>query len=229
MKKTLLTLAAIISIAFSSEAVTNKSEPITPSNLISITFFGTEPFWDLEFSETQINLKTIDGEDIAMIYTKNGLALNYRLQEVMEYAPNNDIVVTALAKNKPAIITIKKEECNDGMTDNTYPYSITINWCGSINLHKGCGKTKSNKNLLEEERGNLEGELNELLYSLRNEEENANFFTNNIKEHVLYKKTDQVRALVDKLLGMGYGIEQAEGRYYLYIGEPNNYIDGETE
>jgi hypothetical protein len=54
-------------------------------------------------------------------------------------------------------------------------------------------------------------------------------FTNDIKEFKLYKEFPEFKKLVDRVLGYGYGIEQAEGEYYLYIGKPHNYVDGEVK
>lgn len=231
MKTLLLTLATTVGIAFSGMATGNESNRINPNDLVNIVFFGTEPFWNLDFSETAINFKPMTGEQISMWYARNGKNFNNQLQGAGEYDSNNNLVLTGISGNSFATITISNKECNDGMSDNIYPYSISIEWYNEETTPplKGCGRVKDNESILRGEMDRLEGELNELLQNLVNEVENANFYTNDIKEHALYKGTDQVRAFVDKLFRMGYGIEQAEGRYYLYIGEPNNYTDGETE
>jgi hypothetical protein len=54
------------------------------------------------------------------------------------------------------------------------------------------------------------------------------FFPNDITEFQMYKKNEAFRNFVDEILNYGFGIEQAEGMYYLYVGEPANYQDGEV-
>jgi hypothetical protein len=54
-------------------------------------------------------------------------------------------------------------------------------------------------------------------------------YTNNIKDFKLYKEFPEFKELTDRILGYGYGIEQAEGEYYLFIGKAHNYVDGEVE
>lgn len=55
------------------------------------------------------------------------------------------------------------------------------------------------------------------------------FYTNDVKESEFYKNNDEFRAYVDKVLAMGYGITQAEGMYYLYVGEEPEFNDGEMD
>lgn len=51
------------------------------------------------------------------------------------------------------------------------------------------------------------------------------FYTEDIREFEHYKNNSEFREYVDKLLTMGYGFEQAEGAYYLYVGEPTGYAE----
>lgn len=46
------------------------------------------------------------------------------------------------------------------------------------------------------------------------------FYHEDIKQFELYKTNEEFKKYVDKLLVLGYGIEQGEGYYYLYVGEP---------
>lgn len=55
------------------------------------------------------------------------------------------------------------------------------------------------------------------------------FVTNDITDFSMYRKNEPFRDFVDDLLSYGYGIEQAEGDYHLYVGEPTNYRDGEED
>lgn len=49
------------------------------------------------------------------------------------------------------------------------------------------------------------------------------FYSVDIREFEHYKNDSEFKAYVDKLLVLGYGFEQAEGNYYLYVGEPVGY------
>ncbi len=55
------------------------------------------------------------------------------------------------------------------------------------------------------------------------------FYANDITEFEHYHSNQTFREFVDHLFALGYGIEQAEGYYYLYVGEPANYKDGEAD
>ena len=224
MRTLLLTLAAAICIAFSGIATEKESNRINPNDLVNITFLGTEPFWNLDFSETAINFKPMTGEKVSMWYARNGKNFNNQLQGAGEYDSNNNLVMNGIGGNNSATITISNEECSDGRSKNIYPYSISIKWDNEeVPPLKGCGRIKDNETILNQKMGKLQGELDELLKRLVYEVENASFYTSDIKDHALYKGTDQVRAFVDELFKMGYGIKQDEGYYYLHIGEPTNY------
>jgi hypothetical protein len=82
----------------------------------------------------------------------------------------------------------------------------------------------------EQKKNELEEELWKRIEQLsRNEApEGGLFYTNNIKNFHFYTKNPDFRLFVDDIFAQGYGIEQGEGRYYLYIGEPANYQDGEV-
>ena len=223
MKTLLLMLAATLGIAFSGLATDNKSNRINPNDLVNIAFFGTEPFWNLNFTENGINFKTMNGEETSMWYARYGTNYNNQLQGAGEYDSNNNLVIIGISGHSSATITISSEECNDGMSENIYAYSISISWLDESPPLKGCGRVKDSKTILNEKMGKLEGELDELLKRHVNEVEDAYFYTRDIKDHALYKESKHVRNFVDKLFRMGYDIKQEEGRYYLYIGEPTSY------
>jgi len=59
--------------------------------------------------------------------------------------------------------------------------------------------------------------------------EDGLFYKNDIRNFIYYKTNDDFRAFVDELFAMGYGVEQAEGEYYLYVEKPAGYQDGEVD
>ena len=59
--------------------------------------------------------------------------------------------------------------------------------------------------------------------------ENGLFYTNDIRDFHFYQANNEFRSFVDDILANGYGIEQAEGAYYLFEEEPVNYTDREME
>jgi hypothetical protein len=82
----------------------------------------------------------------------------------------------------------------------------------------------------EQKKNDLEGDLWKLIEQVSMEEapEGGLFYSNDIKDFQLYTDNDDFRSFVDDVFAQGYGIEQAEGHYYLYIEEPANYEDGEV-
>ncbi|WP_462319028.1 hypothetical protein [Marinilabilia sp.] len=129
----------------------NATEPaITFEDLQNAIFFGTEPFWSIEFKNGHMFYQDGPGQE-KKIY-------NYVVES------GNSTPVKAISDNAvqvkawPAIngtdsyqwhIIIRKEPCSDGMSDNTYPYSIEINWedteeSGSGEIGKGCGRITNN-------------------------------------------------------------------------------------
>lgn len=87
------------------------------------------------------------------------------------------------------------------------------------------------KELTPEEKKNLlEGDLWKLIELTSHEEapEGGLFYSDDIRDFQLYQDNQDFRLFVDEIFAQGYGIEQAEGHYYLYIDDPASYQDGET-
>lgn len=75
-----------------------------------------------------------------------------------------------------------------------------------------------------------EGKFRELLGGIPGDEgQIGGLYTADITQFHHYKDNSEFREYVDMLFALGYGIEQAEGYYYLYVGEPKNYADGEVQ
>ncbi|PWE00205.1 hypothetical protein [Marinilabilia rubra] len=84
---------------------------------------------------------------------------------------------------------------------------------------------------LRAQKGKKERQLWEIIGKLVKAQppENGLFYKNDIRNFIYYKTNDDFRAFVDELFAMGYGIEQAEGEYYLYVEKPAGYQDGEVD
>jgi hypothetical protein len=94
-----------------------------------------------------------------------------------------------------------------------------------LSIEKKISKADLTKKLAQYE-SVLQGKIETL--KAQNYVQKTLFFPKNIKDFEFYKKNKDFALYVDQLLTMGYGIEQAEGEYYLYIGQANDYKDGET-
>lgn len=96
--------------------------------LFNKQFFGTEPFWSMRFTRDGVYYTPNIGEaelplSYADIKTKSGI------WEIKAFNDSNGYEID---------ITVKKENCSDGMSDNTYPYSINFEFDG-MGI-SGCGR-----------------------------------------------------------------------------------------
>ncbi|NWH09032.1 MAG: hypothetical protein HXY22_10395 [Alphaproteobacteria bacterium] len=77
-----------------------------------LTCAGTEPFWSFRLSGDMTALSTPDGPDIPLPISQYRAAQN-----------RNGEWSVSLGE---AIAVIRQETCSDGMSDNDYPYSVTL-------------------------------------------------------------------------------------------------------
>ncbi len=96
------------------------------------TLIGTEPFWDIKI------------HDGYLIYTSNigEPKIRYNIAELIEH--ENEYRLDAIPEDNDRrlslYLTIEKKECNDGMSDKKFPYSVKLSQQG--NERHGCGKQK---------------------------------------------------------------------------------------
>lgn len=91
---------------------------------------GTEPFWSLKTSEKNITLKDpihLDGETLKIISRKAaaGTALDF----------------ATVIKSKYTSLSILRSDCNDGMSDEKYEFSVIVDK-GDTVLTGCCHSTK---------------------------------------------------------------------------------------
>lgn len=86
--------------------------------------FGTEPFWDLYILEKSVVLDNQSLEEQQY----------WELLQPFDKSKSSQKIYLVNAKGKKATAQITKEECDDGMTENLYKYSV--NFEGLM----GCGE-----------------------------------------------------------------------------------------
>ncbi len=91
---------------------------------------GTEPFWSADISPTSVSYSTPGETDtITKIYETR-------------QSEQNGMIIVKDAKGE-FFITLKKEECSNGMSDIKFPYTATV-LMGADTL-KGCAKEGTSK------------------------------------------------------------------------------------
>lgn len=124
-------------------AEASKTTGITFDELKNIKFAGVEPAWTLEFTDKNIIYNFgYEENPIELVYYGDYDGTNQRLKQISE----NEVQVrfihkSALDKGFINVATIKKENCSDGMSDNTYPYSVKLQQ-ETTTLH-ACGYLKN--------------------------------------------------------------------------------------
>ena len=109
-------------------AATAQTSPFDAKKAQGIDFVGsgTEPFWglDIDFDQS-MRFHVMSGDTI----NTPSVMVNSKPDGTQEY----------LAKTESATlkVSIKKETCSDGMSDNQYAYSVTVEAKGKT--YKGCG------------------------------------------------------------------------------------------
>lgn len=86
------------------------------------------------------------------------------------------------------------------------------------------GEEQLTEDELRDQKDAYEAKLHDFL-----NEPMGGFYSSDIRDFEHYHSNEAFREYVDHLFALGYGIEQAEGYYYLYVGEPVNYKDGEMD
>lgn len=92
----------------------------------TISFTGTEPFWGGETSGDTLTYSTpeeIEGMEIA----------------VERFAGRNGLSVSGELEDQPFVMAITPGECSDGMSDRTYPFTVTLQVLGE--QRQGCAWT----------------------------------------------------------------------------------------
>lgn len=121
----------------------------TSANAISVNeikntvFFGTEPFWDVQFYDTYVEKGDPSGSKIRFYYVAEGKSGKVKLSEAIKPFAEMGVRIDVTDESEGAVaaIAIVKESCNDGMSENVYPYSFVFEWEDGGGW-TGCGRKK---------------------------------------------------------------------------------------
>ena len=91
-----------------------------------LRFTGTEPFWGGTVSGKTLTYNTPENPD--------GIAL-----PVERFAGNNGLSFNGAMGDQPFDMAVTLAACSDGMSDRTYPFTVTLRLSGE--MRQGCGWT----------------------------------------------------------------------------------------
>lgn len=92
----------------------------------TIRFTGTEPFWSGEVSGQTLTYSTPENIDGSII-------------QVQRFAGNNGLSFSGVLDGASFDMAITPGECSDGMSDRTYPFTVTLEVGGE--QRRGCAWT----------------------------------------------------------------------------------------
>jgi len=93
-----------------------------------LRFTGTEPFWEGEVSGGTLIYSTLEDEE--------GQAI-----EVSRFAGRGGLSFSGTLGGEPFVLAASEVPCSDGMSDRTYPFTITVQVGGET--RRGCGWTQA--------------------------------------------------------------------------------------
>lgn len=79
----------------------------------TVYFGGTEPFWGGQVSDGQLTYTTPDNIDGTVL-------------PVERFAGNSGISLSGTLDGAAFDMTVTEGECSDGMSDRTYPFTVTL-------------------------------------------------------------------------------------------------------
>ena len=126
------TIPTLLSLAFLAGCGAGNSEiedaeafsGIADDEVVSLA--GTEPFWNVE----------IEGDEATFSSPENLEGTSFPVER---FAGLNGISFSGRLEGESFDAMVTPGDCSDGMSDRTYPYTVTISW-GTDQL-VGCGYT----------------------------------------------------------------------------------------
>ena len=79
--------------------------------------FGTEPFWDINIYTNKVKVNTLNGIKFTAPLLFHGRVMN---------SPAGTTMTNASIGNKSVVVMTEKKQCDDGMSDNIYPYQALV-------------------------------------------------------------------------------------------------------
>jgi len=134
----------------SIQEINNAGKPYKPTlalnmqDLTHAVFFGaTEENWSLKFKPGEAIYTPNIGEEPQHLMYQTGGGKHPKIHAINE---NQVRIRTSAQGGYEYLYVIKKKDCSDGMSENTYPYAITIYRQGVESgwekLGSGCGRIK---------------------------------------------------------------------------------------
>lgn len=93
------------------------------------TCFGTEPFWNMKVSESHVSFNDFSSEadEVSEIISKDSAA-------------GTGLDFVTVIKTEEKVITTIQNSCNDGMSDEIYPFEVVVTDNESGLVLYGCCK-----------------------------------------------------------------------------------------
>lgn len=92
----------------------------------TLRFVGTEPFWGGEATGSKLLYSTVDDADGQTI-------------EVSRFAGRGGMSLSGELDGQPFDMAVSQAPCSDGMSDRTYPFTVTLKVKGE--MRSGCAWT----------------------------------------------------------------------------------------
>lgn len=92
----------------------------------TLRFIGTEPFWGGESTGTKLLYTTVEDATGQTI-------------EIKRFAGRGGISLSGVLDDQPFDMAVSQAPCSDGMSDRTYPFTVTLKVKGE--MRSGCAWT----------------------------------------------------------------------------------------
>ncbi len=106
---------------------------------------GTEPFWTIELHKAYAFYQDPSFQDFRLNYLYPHDDAPCSLFEALEEHKDGSVILRIQHEESEAIenLQIINNSCNDGMSDEEYPYSVIYTTAAAGNSLQGCGKTRN--------------------------------------------------------------------------------------
>jgi uncharacterized membrane protein len=122
---------------------TAKIDKSAVSVLSQTTVFGTEPFWSIELHPNYANYSTPSIQSLKLNYLYPAEEATCDLKHAAKELDGNSVKIRFQDEESGhiSILTILEKTCNDGMSDNEYPFTVSYKVNDKETL-SGCGRIR---------------------------------------------------------------------------------------
>jgi uncharacterized membrane protein len=113
------------------------------SVLSQMTVSGTEPFWSIEFNANDASYSTPSIQSLKLNYLYPNEEATCDLKHAAKKLDGNGVEIRLQDEESGhiSVLTIHEEVCNDGMSDNEYPFTVSYK-VNSKETLPGCGRIR---------------------------------------------------------------------------------------